>query len=323
MLNAAIYILTQNTVERKIYLKNCLYFLFKNYNAKYKYPVIILHEGDYDDIGKEEIFKSVRTECRDLLSFNKLDIDDFKIPEHIDIEKMNKCISSVPVPYWRNAKYRIMCYFWIKHFFKYCKEYEYVMRIDDDSIIEENIDIDMFQLLETNNLNYVSNIIHVDCSICNYGMKDFFMNKFVEKKDKIKELFVDHNLDNSSLHFNKFKSFYEVLNDKKFTDNEVSLSMPVMYYNNFSITKPRIWNTPEVLNMIDEIDKTGNIFYCRWGDAPLQTIIMKLYDNTRLSKFTFKYSKRLQREAFKDDNNIFHSYMPNNYENNSCISNKN
>jgi len=49
MLKAAIYILTQNKLERKIYLKTCLYFLFKNFNAKFKYPVIILHEGDYDN----------------------------------------------------------------------------------------------------------------------------------------------------------------------------------------------------------------------------------------------------------------------------------
>jgi hypothetical protein len=45
-----IFILTQNTVERKVYLKTSLYFLFRNFNAKYKYPIIILHEGDYDKL---------------------------------------------------------------------------------------------------------------------------------------------------------------------------------------------------------------------------------------------------------------------------------
>ena len=57
---------------------------------------------------------------------------------------MEKCINVEPVPYWRNDKYRIMCNFWVKHFFNYCKEYDYVMRIDDDSIIEEPITEDMF-----------------------------------------------------------------------------------------------------------------------------------------------------------------------------------
>ena len=43
---------------------------------------------------------------------------------------------------------------------------------------------------------------------------------------------------------------------------------------------------------IDKIDKNGSIFYCRWGDAPLQTIIATLMDNSKISKVDFKYSKR-------------------------------
>jgi hypothetical protein len=38
-----------------------------------------------------------------------------------------------------------------------------------------------------------------------------------------------------------------------------------------------------------------------------------------ISKVNFKYSKRLQRESFKDDEGNLHSYMPNNYEHNSCV----
>ena len=319
MQKAAIYILTQNNIERKIYLKTCLYFLFKNFNSKYKYPIIILHEGDYDDNAKTEILLSIRSDCRYVINFKKIDEGDFNVPQHIDIDKMNKCINSNPVPYWRNQKYRSMCYFWIKHFFKYCKEYDYIMRLDDDSIIEENINIDVFELLEKNDLNYVSNIIHMDCSICNYEMKDFFINSFPDKKDKIQELFNDHIIDSSSEHFDKFKIFYKALKNKDYLDKDVSMSMPIMYYNNFSITRTNVWYTNEIIDMINEIDKNGNIFYCRWGDAPLQTIIMKLYDNTKLSQFIFKYSKRLQRESFKDYNNIFHNYMPSTYEKSSCI----
>ena len=84
-INAAIFILTQNTVERKVYLKTTLYFLFKNFNSLYKYPVIILHEGDYDNKSQEEIIKGVREECRSLVSFKELDKGDFNIPEHIRI----------------------------------------------------------------------------------------------------------------------------------------------------------------------------------------------------------------------------------------------
>ena len=322
MPKAAIFVLSQNTVERKIYLKTSLYFLFKNFNTVYKYPVIILHEGDYDERSKNEIKMSIRSECRNLIKFQELDSCDFVVPEHIDIDKMNKCIEVAPVPYWRNKNYRIMCYFWIKHFFKYCKDYDYVMRLDDDSIIEEKINADLFDLMEKRNLNYASNLLHIDCSICNYGMKDFFLKLCPNSKDKLNELFIDHKLKNDVNYFNKFKEVYEIINNSKYDENEFDMSMPVMYYNNFSITKPIIWNSPEIKNIINEIDKIGYIFYYRWGDAPLQTIIMKIYNNKKLAKFSFKYSKRLQREAFEDDNKNIHSFMPSSYNNNSCISKK-
>ena len=98
MIKGAIFILTQNTIERRVYLKTSLYFLFKNFNAKYKYPVIILHEGDYTDEAKEEIITGIRRECRDLLSFQQIDDEDFCVPKHIDIDKMNSIIDLRIVP---------------------------------------------------------------------------------------------------------------------------------------------------------------------------------------------------------------------------------
>jgi hypothetical protein len=319
MLKAAIYILTQNKTDRKIYLKSTLYFLFKNFNSKYKYPVIILHEGDFDDDAKNEILTSIRLECTNLVSFQELDKEDFQIPKHIDIDKMNKLIDLNPVPYWRNVKYRIMCNFWVNHFFKYCKQYEYVMRLDDDSIIEEPIKIDLFNLMKEKDLNYISNILHLDCGICNYEMNDFFSNIIPEKKELINKSFANVTVYDSDKNFDSIKKLHELLKNEKYTKNSIDVYMPVMYYNNFFITKNSIWNDSNIKKIIKEIDKKGYIFYCRWGDAPLHTMIMKLYDSTKIGKYNFKYSKRLQRESFKDINGNYHRYMPEKYNSDSCL----
>jgi len=320
-INAAIFILTQNTIERKVYLKTSLYFLFKNFNAKYKYPVIILHEGDYaDDEAKKEILTGIRSECRSLLSFKQIDATDFCIPSHIDIDKMNRIIDHRIVPYWRNQKYRSMCNFWLKNFYKYTTGYDYVMRIDDDSIIEEPIKYDLFELMRDKDYTYLSNIIHLDCSLCNYGMKDFFLTHYEDKKEKIDELFVEHSLSSDSGYFNNFKKLYNGIHNEEYNGDTVKLTMPFMYYNNFNIIHVDTWNTPEIQDIVNKIDEHGYIYYCRWGDAPLQTIILSLYDSNRISKVNFKYSKRLQRESFKDDDGALHSFMPSNYENNSCVS---
>ena len=322
MSKSAILILTQNTVERKIYLKTSLYFLFRNFNARFKYPVIILHQGDYDIDAISEITTSIRKEYRYLVDFKKIDGSDFEVPANIDADKLNRCLEAAPVPYWRNKNYRLMCNFWINHFIKYCDQYDYVMRLDDDSIIEEPINTDIFKMMEEKDHNYMSNLIHVDCSICNYGMKEFFESAVPNKIDKLSELFMEHSLDGGSPHFSKFKKLYQALNNKEYESNSVNMAMPVMYYNNFFVMKTRIWKTPEITDIINKINENGSVFYCRWGDAPLQTIIMKLYDNNKMTKLDFKYSKRLQRESFKDNDGIYHSYMPSSYSEDSCISKK-
>ena len=319
MIKGAIFILTQNTIERKVYLKTSLYFLFKNFNAKYKYPVIILHEGDYTDDAKNEIFTGIRSECRHLITFKQIDEDDFCIPCHIDIEKMNSIIDLHIVPYWRNQRYRSMCYFWLKNFYKYTKDYAYVMRLDDDSIIEEPIKYDLFELMSNKEYIYLSNIIHLDCSLCNYGMKEFFLKHYEDKVEKINELFMNHKLLSDNVHFNDFKKLYQKINNEEYKEDSVELNMPFMYYNNFNIIDVNIWNKPEIQDIVNKIDEQGYIFYCRWGDAPLQTIILSLYDSGRITKVNFKYSKRLQRESFKDDAGNLHSYMPSNYEHSSCV----
>ena len=322
-MKAAIFILTQNTIERKIYLKTCLYFLFRNFNKRYNYPVIILHEGDYDKTSQDEIILSVREDHRQCVSFKQLDKKDFEIPTHIDINKLEKCVALQPVPYWRNIKYRLMCYFWVKRFFKYTEGYDYVMRLDDDSIIEEPIKDNLFALMQAKDLVYMSNIVHIDCGICNYGMKELFEEILPTSKQQLNSgMFVPNKLPNNVPYFEKVRQLCSIVNDKEVNVSEFTIEMPLMYYNNFFITSTAFWKRQDVINVIDKIDKHGGIFYYRYGDAPLHTIIVSLLAGDKLSRAQFKYSKRLQREVFIDGENNLHSFMPKSYDKSSCITDK-
>lgn len=322
MSKCAIFILTQNTEVKKQYLKTTLYFLFRNYNKKYNHPVIILHEGDYDDSGKEEILKGVRLNYRHLIKFTEIAKEDFSVPDHIDRKRLDQIVEIQPVPYWRNVKYRSMCYFWVKNFFKYTEGYDYVMRIDDDSIIEEPVNEDFFEIMKSKDLVYISNIIHMDCGLCNYGMKNMFLDIFPEHRDKIeKDLFTEAALSAGDV-FQKFKRVHEIASGKEFTGDCFKLDMPFMYYNNFFVSSTKFWMQDDVKQAIDKIDKNGGIFYYRYGDAPIHTILCTLLAPEKISRAVFKYSKRMQREAFIDSHGSFHSYMPRCYNGSSCITQK-
>lgn len=320
--NAAIFYLTQNTEVRKTYLKTSLYFLFRHMNAEAMYPVVILHEGDFDDKAQREILMGVRSSCRSLVSFRALDPEDFTLPAHIDRDKMNRCIETKATPYWRNEKYRMMCRWWLVHFPKYARGYDYVMRMDDDSIIEEPVP-DLFKWMDDKKLVYASNMLHVDCAICCYGMKEFFETHYTspEQKEKMKTAFVSQQIPIRSVMFQSFRRILSMTQDPLPELGDImTVHMPVMHYNNFFITKTEFWHRPDVKEAINRIDQNGSIFYFRWGDAPLQSLIVLLHANpNEQSRAIFKYSKRMQREAFFGDDKEYHSYMPTSYDKSSCI----
>lgn len=320
--NSAIFYLTQNSDVRRTYLKTSLYFLFRNFNAKYKYPVIIFHEGDYDLKSQEDVLMSVRDSCRSLVSFQTLDKDDFEIPTHIDKERVRQIVALRPVPYWRNEKYRMMCRWWTVLFQKYAKNYDYVMRLDDDSFIEEPIHRDMFQSMKQGGFAYASNIIHNDCAMCSYGMKEFFEKQFPEKKQLMNELFVASKIPMRAIQCHTFRSVMTINGDLKDpAPEEITSWSPIIYYNNFFVMDMNFWRQEKVQSLVQSIDIQGSIFYYRWGDAPLHTLIVSLVAGPeKIERFKFKYSKRMQREAFKGDDGHLHCYMPAQYDQSSCMS---
>lgn len=324
--NGVILYLTQNNPVRRTYLKTSLYFLFRNFNSTHKYPVLICHEGDYDVAAINEIMGGIRHECKHLVRFQKLDDKDFEVPDGIDMDRVNRSIEAAPVPYWRNLKYRLMCRWWLRMMPNYVKDFDYVMRLDDDSIIEEPLAADIIGMMKEKELVYQSNLVHVDCGLCNYGLSDIFSRHSGGNEGFMKQFFqaskipYDQSDDSLAGKINGFFRDYEPLvyeNAKK--TGEINLQMPIMFYNNFFVSSVAFWTTPEVLKLLDEIDKTGGIFYYRWGDAPIQSLIVGLLcDKSKILKTTFKYSKRLQREAFVDDTGGLQSYMPASYSESSC-----
>lgn len=323
---AAIFILTQNNDVRKTHLKNCLYFLFRNFNATFRYPVIIFHEGDFDTKAQREIITGVRATCRSLVSFQQLDPSDFVVPDHVDADKMRRCIDLKVVPYWRTDKYRLMCRWWSINCWKYAKAYDYIMRLDDDSIIEEPITTDLFAWAAQNNIVYSSNIMSMDCGLCNHGFKELLEKMFPNEKHLkiISQLFVAQDMPMRSVQLHPFRSLLSIT-DPDIQIEETMRTWGMLYYfNNYFITRVAFWERPDVRAALDEIDRSGLMYYKRLGDAPIHTAIVSLFaEPSQIKRTVFKYSKRLQREAFIGDDGECHAYFPDTYEKSGCITQKN
>lgn len=307
---AAFVILTQNTPERRVYLQSTLYFLFKHFNEARRYPVRILHEGDFDEEAQKRVRMGLRGDCGQLVTFVTLDAADFQMPAWIDADRLKRNLEARPVPYWRNLRYRAMCRFWLVHIRKYVGDLDIYCRLDDDAWIEQPITGDLFKVAGDSVMT--SAIVHVECPVCSYGMRHLFKSMGLVREGDDARLFLRGNVP---------LQFMAGIDEPPEYDGDgrpIAL-MPIMFYNNFSLMNVAFWDSPAVRAVIDTIDRTGNQFYYRWGDAPLLTLIAQTLAPARVAMASVRYSKRMQREAFIDHEGNAHSYMPPDYASDSSI----
>lgn len=134
--------------------------------------------------------------------------------------------------------YKNMCYFWSIRFLDYLKDYEYIIRVDEDCKLF-SIDPDIIN-------NYKQNSI-------------YFSSPYFQGEDDKEVVVGMHSL------FNNFltrKGITPYNNLKCPYTNCMIINIP--YFNNNSIVK-------EVLT---EIEKTNCIFSNRWGDLPIWGYIL-------------------------------------------------
>ena len=159
--------------------------------------------------------------------------------------------------YWRRGKwnYQQMIRFWFKILFELhlFKQYEYIMRLDDDSQIQ-GVWINVFEEMRKKRAVYFANNEDVD-----------FENSFTGTM---------------KLPYTALK--YVVLNNitvkqphmiaRGFADSHL-----LNYFNNFEVFKLDFFRQKHVWQWIEEVDRTNGIFKYRWGDAPLRYITLAMF----------------------------------------------
>ena len=172
--------------------------------------------------------------------------------------------SDFSIPSWTNPNdwvsddrigYKHMCRFMSIKLWDYVSEYEYILRLDDDSWIESRIDYDLFK--HTSDMGY------------EYG--------------HIRRMRESHTLTNETLP--QFTIDYIKQNnvDIKCDINNINEEI---YYNNFFITKPSFWLRDKVQDYLRATDRSGGIYKYRWGDAPIHTLATKMFmEDDNIYKF--------------------------------------
>lgn len=159
--------------------------------------------------------------------------------------------------YWRRGKwnYQLMIRFWFKILFEVplFKQYEYMMRLDDDSQIL-GVWMNVFDEMRKRRAVYFANNEDVDfekslpgtMKLPYLALKYLVLNNLtVKQHDRIRRGFAESHILN--------------------------------YLNNFEVMKLDFFRREDVWKWIEEVDRTNGIFKYRWGDAPLRYITLAMF----------------------------------------------
>lgn len=264
-------------------LKLCLELLFKNYNNKFKYPVLIFY---FDDIYTKEFIDDIHKNINENIKFINI---DYKIPENINeselfynrtyLNYVKKCFSKNRIGYLHAN------YFW-NNFFKYNEllQYDWGMRIDDDSFFINSIDFDFFEILNKNNYmfgsGYTKNDVYPNERDCRQELhnftRDFCNNYKIEPKNKFLKKCLEDNNDEYLMGPNK----------KKREKTEL-----IWNCGNCNVYNMKMFKTENWKKWNDKFNKFAGGYKYRWGDIEVIGLYAYIFLDKPLYDFKLKKKK--------------------------------
>ncbi len=251
--NAAIYLLS----SRVKLLEDCLFFLYKNWNKNYDYPVYVHH---FDDIYSKKFKDKIRKKISKNIFFHQI---DYEVPSFIKEEEL--FYNRKYLQYVKNSfsKKRIG-YLHMEHFVinitsygkkgclvKELSQFDKLMRIDDDSYFKSEINFDFFDFLDE--YPFASGYTW---SKYDYRVQDTRENLWTFYKKYINDFKI----------IPKSKKIQEALktnNERLMHDLNWSAGNLNLYDMKF-FTQSRKWS--EFLKLVNSY---GGAYKHRWGDIPI------------------------------------------------------
>eukprot|EP00658_Telonema_sp_P-2_P048477 TRINITY_DN3687_c0_g5_i5.p1 TRINITY_DN3687_c0_g5~~TRINITY_DN3687_c0_g5_i5.p1 ORF type:complete len:1054 (+),score=180.25 TRINITY_DN3687_c0_g5_i5:410-3571(+) len=237
-LKAAIYVLVNS--KRLSQLTMMLQQLHKNFNRKYRYPIVLFHEGDLTPEDRSAITQQGDWSW---IRFEQIELSLAALEPGIDPQSIPEETECGP----KQISYRHMCRF---HSIEASERlsklgYEWHWRLDDDSRLPEEVGYDVFEMMSTNKLLYGYIDIVQEEKKCYTTLWD------------LAELHLAHTQAEPSFYY--------------------SWPEGVVFYNNFEISHRSIWEMPQVQGWMKAIRESRGIYTHRWGDAPIRTLAVSMF----------------------------------------------
>jgi hypothetical protein len=214
----------------------------KNVLRDSAYPMLIFHEGNISH-EHQAVMK------REVPSLEFIDVGPTAFAERPSANVQDAQLG-----------YKHMCRFYAIGIYDHVGEYDYIMRLDDDSFVMSRLPFDIFEFMAINDLDY--GYVHEErdshpgtlATLPEFS-RDYIRTQGISPRCQLSDL--------DDLHL----------------------------YSNCHVTRVGFWLRPDVQGYLNAVDDSGGIYLYRWGDHIIQTHALKIFSEARrLHRFDdFRY----------------------------------
>ncbi|KAK3373803.1 glycosyltransferase family 15 protein [Lasiosphaeria ovina] len=240
--------------------------LERTWNHKFNYPWTFFNEVPFTEEFKRRTSAATNAECR----YELIPAEHWDVPEWIDMnlyKESAQILKDQEVKYAGMLSYNKMCRWNSGLFYKHpaMKDMQYYWRVEPEVHFFCDVDYDVFRYMQDNNKTY-----------------GFTINLY-DSPQSIPSLWPE------TLKFLADHPDYEHANNAKawLTDNlrrpdhnkKAKGYSTCHFWSNFEIADLSFWRSKTYEDYFNHLDRSGGFFYERWGDAPVHSVALGLFED--------------------------------------------
>ncbi|KAL1302993.1 hypothetical protein AAFC00_003309 [Neodothiora populina] len=265
-INATIISLVRN--EELTQLLQSMHDLEKTFNHKFNYPWTFFNDVPFTD----EFKRKTRTMTKAEIRYELVPKEHWEVPSWINrdlfVESAN-ILQEQEVQYAHMLSYHQMCRWNSGLFYKHpaLADMQYYWRVEPNVHFFCDVDYDVFRFMQDHNKTY-----------------GFTINLY-DSPQSISSLWPEtiKFLASHNHHLNHNNAMDWLTDSKRRPDHNLKANgySTCHFWSNFEIGDLNFWRGQAYEEYFDHLDRAGGFFYERWGDAPVHSIALGLFEDKR------------------------------------------
>lgn len=242
--------------------------LERTWNHKFNYPWTFFNDVPFT----EEFKKATSAVTKAQVRYELVPKEHWEVPSWINndlfLESAN-ILKEHEVQYSHMLSYHQMCRWNSGMFYKHpaLKDMQYYWRVEPKVHFFCDVDYDVFRFMQDHNKTY-----------------GFTINLY-DSPESIETLWPEtiKFLASHNHHLNEHNAMDWITDNKRRPDHNHKANgySTCHFWSNFEIADLSFWRSQAYEEYFDHLDRAGGFFYERWGDAPVHSIALGLFEDKR------------------------------------------